>query len=68
MSVPTDHRNIERQLWPFVLLSNHNGDDQSWSQCFDLLIFHLGELELSDKTGHERLHLDDADKRNASEY
>jgi len=55
VSIPTDRRNPERQLWSLVVLSCYSWDHQTWPPRFDWFILHLGKLELSDETSDERL-------------
>ena len=55
VSIPPDCRNLERQLWSFVLLSLYSGNHQTRPPHSDGLTLHLGVLEFSDETSYERL-------------
>lgn len=67
VSISTGGRNLERQLWSFVLLPVYSWDHQTWPPHLDVFIFYLGKLELSDKASYEDLQLDDTDKDDVSE-
>jgi len=55
VSISPDWRNLDRQLWPFILLSLYSGDHQTRPPHGDGLTLHLGKLEFSYETCYERL-------------